>query len=110
MNENQLDGSLRELAARRVDAPDLRAAVRAEIARGGRAVQGGKSVFALPGARALLPVSIAAAVVIGVAVRSAGPAFLHENPQTEAAKALHLDMFDAVAYVRPESTLFQTEP
>lgn len=110
MNENELNTALAELAAQRIDSPDLRSVVRAEIARRKQAVNGGKSPMGIPPFQALFPVSIAAAVLIGIAIRFGGTVPKMENPQADAAKVLHLDMFNPSFNVSPTAILFTTEP
>lgn len=113
MKMDELDSALNALAARRVEAPDLRAAVRGKIAREGiGAAVTGKTVTLFAGTQSAMALSFAAAVLIGIAAHFAiqRAVLVPDNPRAEAAKALHLDIFQSSAMLRPEPFFASREP
>ena len=91
MNDNELNNALRELASRPINAPDLSNDVRRAIAQGKR---GGASAGTYRGLVPVLALSAAASVAIGVGLTlTTSPAASTETRRTEAAGALHLNVF-----------------
>ena len=102
MKDSELDNMLRELAARKMRSPDLRANVRTEIERR-KALDVER--LALPWAVPIFAGSLAAALAIGFLTTFAARPVSSEARRSETATALHLDSFSAPVVFAPVASL-----